>query len=347
MIFTAASTGSSSARLLWDPTQAVPPTLTVFRGTTSVFGAATNLGSVAFDAGLYNDYTAAANTPYWYWLQDSNNVVSGPVTVTTDAVTVTAMGLDEPQKQALYTWAFNALGGLCPVSWRYQAIPRPYRPRVVLNINLVRKAGFSDSLQANGEGLIGDRIATVSVAVYSDSQPAPRGLVNVLTLGTGNYTVTVNGVPFTQNYGTAPANGTVVTTALATLLQAAGFTVYLNGIDPTNQGLIIQNQDPRAPLTLSSTGNLGASVYTPSTAMVLAQVLQASLDVRNNAVRDALNAAGIGVGTVNDPLDLPAMEDMEAELTAQFDFFANLASVLAISGPIIDTVTSVDGTTTN
>lgn len=341
--FTAEATGSKSARLQWDPTQQPTGQFQVYRSLDNIFGNAVTVGS-RLSAGTvwFNDYSLNPATNYWYWLQDQNAVASGPQEITTQAAIVDIVALDETQMDALYDWAYTALAGLIPVSWKYQPSPQDLKPKVELNVLLVRRPGFNDDLRDANESLTGARIATISVNVSSDPQQPSRGVLNVVSLGSGTYTVTVDGTGYSVTYGSAPASATVVMKDIQAKLEAAGFTANLYGVDPLNQGLIIENQDPRLALTLTASVNLTASIYKPPKAMAIAQQLVASLG--QQSLRDALSAAGIGVGTVEDPRDLTVMLDVSAELRAQFDFFINLANVKAVSGPIIDTIQSLNGT---
>jgi len=343
--FTAAPTGSTSARLIWDLTQQPAGTFTVYRSLTAAPSSMAPVSGVLdVSDSVYNDYGLTPSVQYFYWLVDQNGAQNGPQLCPMADAIVTTDALDEAQYDALYDWAFGALGGLYPVSWRYQAMPAPIKPRVVLNVTSLRKAGFSDGQGDEGESLIEPRIGTVSVAVYTEPQSQLRGFVSVKTVAAGTYTITADGTPYSVVYGSAPASATQVMLDLQAQLETGGFATYLNGVDPDNQGLILVSPDPRDALTVTSTGNLLVSVYKPGKAMTLAQRLQSSLEDPN--LREDLYAAGIGVGTVNDVNDISAMLDTEAELTAQFDFYINLAAVYARNVPVIDAIADVDGVLT-
>lgn len=344
MTLTATTTGSKSARLTWDPTLAPASSFQVYRGTTSVFGAASAVGSPQVPGtAVYNDYgPLTPATAYYYWIKDAG-APTGPVPTTTLAAVVDADALGETQMDALYDWAFNALGGLYPVEWRYQPTIQPIKPKAILNVLLVRSPGISDDRRDMGESLVGARIGTVSVAVSTDAQPPMRALAGPSSLVTGNYTLTVNGSAVTVAL-TSPATYTEVSTAMLAALTAAGYSGFLYGSDPTAQSIAFESPDPRGDFTVVAGVNMSASTYTPPKAMTLAQRLVNSLQIPS--LRDALSLAGIGVGTVNDPNDVSVGLETRFELRAQFDFYINVASVLGISGPIIDTVSSVDGTIT-
>lgn len=272
--------------------------------------------------------------------------MSQPLAVTTGAAILAEEALGETQLNALYDWAFGVYLGLYPVDWRWQPVVQPTKPKIVLNATLVRRPGLSDDIRADGEALGGARVVTVSVSVSSDPQPPTRALALPTGLVTGSYTITVNGTPYTVTYGSAPASLTVVSTALLALLDAAGFPGFLYGTDLTAQGVAFENVDPRGSLTVTAGANMGASTYTPPKASTIAQRLNNSLGMGNNSVRDALALAGLSPGTVNDVSDISTMLETRSELRAVFDFYVNAKAVLPISGPIIDTVTSVDGTVT-
>lgn len=293
--------------------------------------------------GLYNDYgPLTPATTYYYWIKPSG-APTGPVAITTQAAVLDADALGETQMDALYDWAYGALAGPYPVEWRYQPAIQPIKPKVILNVLLVRSPGISDDRRDMGESLVGARIATVSVAVSTDSQSPVHALAGPSSLITGSYTLTVNGQAVTVAM-TAPVNLTAVSTAMLAALTQAGYSGFLYGADLTAQSIAFENADPRGNLTVVAGAHMSASTYTPPKAMTLAQRLVNSLQIP--ALRDALSLAGIGVGTVNDPNDVSVGLETRFELRAQFDFYINVASVLAVSGPIIDTVASVDGTIT-
>lgn len=345
MQLTATTTGSGSIRLTWDPTQMPSSRFTVYRGPDSTFAHAAAIGSGALPVGTpwFNDYTASQSTTYFYWLQDQNAVQAGPASATTAARWTNQEALDEPQMNALAAWAASVWSWLYPVLWRYQPVPALRPPRITLNPIVVNDPGEDDGLDNYGEALVGARVATISVQVVTDPAPADRGQVSAASLGAGTYTLTLNSQPLAAVFGSAPANGTAVTTALQALVDAAGgFSTGLYGSDPNNQALLVENADPTMNLALGVSGNLVGTVSTAPKAMTIAQRLHASLG--DNAQRDALFAAGIGVGKRNAVQDVSAMLETQAQLIAQFDFFVNLAEVYPVSDPLIDTVQTPTGT---
>ncbi len=346
MLLTVAATGSTSARLTWDPTLAPSSSFQVYRGVTSSFGSAATVGAPqAPGTALYNDYgPLTPGTTYYYWIKDSGSPVGG-VAITTQAAVVDADALDETQMNALYDWAYGVYNGLFPVEWRYQPMVQQTKPKIILNALLVRSPGLTDDIRDAGESLIGARIATISVNVSTDPQPPVRkGLTPTDTVA-GDYVVTVDTVDFTVNFAAEPATITEVSTAVLAALVEAGYQGFLYGVDPDVQSVALSSADPRADFTVSAGSNMSVATISTPKAMTIAQRLKSSLGA--NLWRDPLSAAGIGVGTVNDVNDLSAALETRFELRAQFDFYINLASVLGISGPIIDTVASVDGTITN
>lgn len=272
--------------------------------------------------------------------------VVGPVSSTTQAATVDADALDEVQMNALYDWAYSVFGGLYPVHWRYQPVVQETKPKIILNAFQVRSPGRTDDIRDAGESLVGARIATVSVNVSTDPQPPGRVGIAPTGLVTGNYTVSINSVEYTVSYPTvAPATITEVSTALLAVLVAAGFQGFLYGVDLDAQNVALESADPRSNFSVGAIDNVDVIGIALPKAMKIAQRLASSLG--QAVYRDALSLAGIGVGTVHDLNDISAALESRFELRVQFDFFINLASVLGVSGPIIDTVASVDGTITN
>ncbi len=343
MLLSVMVTGSTSARLTWDPTLAPSSSFQVYRGVTSSFGAAVAVGgSQVPGTALYNDYALAAGTTYYYWIKDAGAPVGG-VAITTQATTVDQDALDEAQMDALYDWAYGVFNGLYPVEWRYQPFVQPTKPKISLNALLIRSPGRTDDIRDLGEALVGARIATISVNVSTDPQPPVRKGLTPTGLVTGDYVVTVDGTAYTVSL-VAPATITEVSTAILAALVTAGYQGFLYGTDLTAQSVALESADPRASLTVVAGSNMSATTIPTPKAMTIAQRLKSSLGM--DLWRDPLSAAGIGVGTVNDVNDLSAALETRFELRAQFDFYINLASVLGISGPIIDTVASVDGTIT-
>ncbi len=344
MQLTVAPTGSTSARLTWDPTLAPYSSFQVYRGSTSSFGAAAPVGTpLVPGTSLYNDYSLAADTTYYYWIKDAGSPVGG-VAITTQLATVDADALDETQMDALYDWAYGVFNGLYPVEWANQPMVQQTKPKIILNVLLVRSPGRTDDIRDAGEALVGARIATISVNVSTDPQPPARVGCTPVDIASGDYTVTVNSTSYTVNFASAPSTVTEVSTKILDALTQAGFQGFLYGVDPDAQSIALENADPRDDLVVTVSGNMvSAAIATPK-AMTIAQRLKSNLGA--NLYRDALTKAGIGVGTVNDINNLSAALETRFELRAQFDFFINLASVLGISGPIIDTVASVDGTIT-
>ncbi len=345
MLLTVASTGSTSARLTWDPALAPSSSFQVYRGVTSSFGAAAAVDTPQVPGtALYNDYTLAPGTTYYYWIKDAGSPVGG-VAIATQAATVDQDALGEEQMDALYDWAYGVFNGLYPVEWRYQPMVQQTKPKISLNVLIIRSPGLTDDIRDNGESLTGARIATVSVNVSTDPQPPVRKGLTPTGLVAGDYVVTVDDVPFTASYASAPSTITEVSEALLAALQTAGYHGFLYGTDLDTQSVALESADPRADFVVSAGSNMSAATTPTAKAMTIAQRLKSSLGV--NIWRDLLSVAGIGVGTVNDVNDLSAALETRFELRAQFDFYINLASVLAVSGPIIDTVASVDGTITD
>jgi hypothetical protein len=117
-------------------------------------------------------------------------------------------------------------------------------------------------------------------------------------------------------------------------------------VDTANQVLAVEPADPNGSLTVTAGSNMGTANFSPLKAMTIAQRLLTALNAPQ--FEAILSAGGIGVGTTHDVNDISSMLDnITAEYRAQFDFYANLASNMAISGPIIDTVASFDGTITD
>jgi hypothetical protein len=339
-------TGTTSARLLWDPTQDPGATFNVYRGTTNVFGSATKLTSSALAVGafLYNDYSASADTLYYYWLEDQNSNVFGPASVTTDAVTPSENELDETQLNALFTWANTVLGGLYPIQWAYQPLDQGINPKVVLNVVSVEKPLYSDDLRANNQVYAGARTALISVTVSSVPQSSERTLISIPEALSGTYTVTINGVAFTVTYRSAPTNTTVILQALLALIQADYDNAGLCGLDPANQILFVQPTDGNVEeltITVSSNINTPTTAQTPK-AMSIAQTLRNSLEDPVN--RDPLWAANIAIAAYSVIRDISTNLQTSAELRAQFDLDLNLAAVTQTTPPIIDTVTPLTGT---
>src|ERR1019366_6538616 len=123
---------------------------------------------------VFNDYgPLTPSTTYYYWIKDAGAPVGG-VAITTQAAIVSADAVDEAQLNALYAWAYGVYGGLYKVEWANQPTPQPIKPKVILNVLLVRRPGFNDDVRDSGESLVGARIGTVSVSVSTDPQPPVR-----------------------------------------------------------------------------------------------------------------------------------------------------------------------------
>ncbi len=360
--FTTTATGSTSIRLVFGP-QAVPgATYTVYRGTTAIYGSATAIsGVLAQTDPWYNDYAASPATTYYYWLVDQNSNVSGPGSATTLASQVNQDALDEPQMNALFAWAWGVWQGLYTTYWRYQPVPQPYDPKIILNCTTITDHGGTDWMDPYGEALIGSRTATITVLTSSNPVPATRYLAantNGDAPGTGTYslTVTLNGVvtTFSTTFATTPTNGTAVSAALIALMQddqtpvapspvvTTGLNAWLVGTDLNNQQIAVEALDPSSVLVVAAGTNMQASSLVPPKAIVLAQRLFASLN--DPGVIDQLSAAGIGVGDRHAVQDVSAMLETSAELVASFDFYINLAEVYPINPGVIDTVQAGTGT---
>ena len=342
-------TGSTSERLTWDPTQDPGATFNVYRGTTNVFGSATKLTAspLALGIAIYNDYTASANTLFYYWIEDQNSNVFGPVSGTTDAAIASVNELDETQLNALFTWANSALNGLYPIQWGYQPLDQGINPKVILNVVSIDKPAFNDDLRANNAAYAGTRNALVSVTASSVPQSSPRSLISIPSALVGTYTITINSIPFSVTYASPPVNTTKILSDLLVLIIADYDNAGLIGLDPANQVLFVQPTDGNAPaLAITVTSNINAvtTAQTPK-AMPIAQILRNSLEDPVN--RDPLWAANIAIANISAIRDISQMLDIGAELRAQFDLDLNLAAVTATTPPIIDTVTPLTGTYSN
>ena len=331
-------TGSTSLMLVWDPTSQPSGTFSVYRSLTNSFAAATLLTTMPLIVGTtkYIDYACQPSTAYFYWLVDQNSLQNGPVTATTIAAPAYQDAIDETQMNALWSWAYSVFKGLYPAYWRYQPVPQPLKPKIILNVTTIKDGSWSDERVNRGEALKGGKVATVSVAISSDPNPPMRGLLIVTNLAVGSYTLAIGSDAFTASYPVAPVSSTVVVQNLQDQLEAAGYTCLQYGTDPAAQSLIVENSDPRSPLTAAVTGPLGWTVYAPPKAFTMAQRLRASLV--DPAVRELLSAAGIGVGSRLNVNDVSSMLDTRAELSAQFDFYVNVAQIYPVNAGRIDGV---------
>ncbi len=339
---------SASSRLLWDIGVVMTDTYNIYRGTADDFSAATLIANVDANTGVYNDYALVESTTYYYWVTrvyKSAESLSGPsVSLTTAAAEVLEDAIDSDKEDALWQWANDALDSLFPVTWRYQPVPQMPKPRVLLNFMGATQFGWDD-VRDNSKLLSGSRTGVVSVLVMSDPRPPKRGLVTVKTLEAGEYLVKLNDVDYSVIYGSTPSSKNVVLQDLLTKILATNnktLTAWIYGVAGAVEGLAIASFDPDVVLTMNNTANLDIVLMTPPNAMTIANRMAASLG--DQALRDPLNAANIGIGSVGDVKDLSALLDTRYELRAQFDFKVNLSSNRPISTPTIDTVESIAGT---
>jgi hypothetical protein len=349
VLFYAEYAGSSSIKLFWSVIQSSAPFFDIYCGTDSTFAHAAKVGTnVDLFAGLFNCYSLSPGSQYFFWVSDPQGNVSGPVECTTMAMVVDTPAMDEAQMDALQEWAFNTFDGAYPVIWKYQVAVQPTKPKIVLNVLSVIADGSSDDLRDMNERLAGSRRAMISVNVSTDPQPQMRAMCSPNSaLPAGDYSVIVSDgltpVTYKVAYAAPPASMTVVSSDLADVLKAVGFTAWLSGLDDDAQMLMIEHSDPRAIFSVTGGDNFTTQTFRPIKAMTMAQRLQASLS--SPFVREALSLAFVSPGTTGDIKDLSEILETKAELRAQFDFPVFLASNLAVAGPIIDTVASVDGTT--
>lgn len=332
---------SKTVRLTWDDPQD-GSIFGVLRNTTSDYNTAEMISDpLAVGATVFNDYEAEPETEYWYWLVNQVAAVLGPTMTVTPEAPETKVALGEEQRDALVDWAWAAGSKLYPVMWRYQPASQPLKPSTRLNVISIRRAGLKDYRAGHGDELRGQRSATCSVLVVSDPQPPQRALVTIGTVQQGEYTIVVDGDQTVVSFDAAPPDASTVAKAIVEALIAKGYGAILTGDEP-GEGLAFESKDPRAPFTVTVSSNMTLVVAEPVTAQDLAQAMMDSLS--DPSVLEQLADAGISVGTVNDINDLSGAFETRDELRAQFDFTIGVASTLAVQEPVIDTVTSTEGT---
>jgi hypothetical protein len=161
---TASPTGSTSARLQWSDI-AGASNYTVMRGLNSTFSAAVSLAAVAPGVKVYNDYSLAPDTVYWYWVVAAGSP-SNPDSIQTYKAPITGSTWVQLQ-DALYAWVTAVLGAV-PVAWAGQGETKQIKPFVILTLVGPTKVPALDHLQDHNESLGGNRTYRVTVAAYTD-----------------------------------------------------------------------------------------------------------------------------------------------------------------------------------
>lgn len=346
-------TGSTSNRLVWQ-TQDLPTThYLVYRSVDNNFAHASVVATLT-PTSYYNDYgPLTPATDYFYWVSRKLGAVestpSGPIDLKTQAAQAQNDAMSPAQQDALFTWANDLFSSVYSVMWANEPMDKPQRPLIVLNRTGLNPTGAADDIRGDFENLSGGRIGTISVKVLTDPQPPENGraLVSITNLTTAAYTVTINGVAYaTAVFGTTPTNDAVLQ-ALQAVIPVGVARAWICGNDAASDAaqqefLAIEAAIPSGALSVTVDGNMAVQTIEVLDAWTIAGRLFSSLGMP--LLRDTLNLAGIGVGSLHPMQDLSGPMETKFEVRVQFDFFINVDEDTPLTTPIIDTVTSVDGT---
>lgn len=144
----------------------------LYFGETSVFANATLFCPILQGVGRAIIGALQAETQYWFWIVAEDAL--GGLSVETSATCTTKeepgedFAMDVVQK-AIYDWAVDNFGDYA-VIWEKTNGPKPGKPFATLDIKSSAQFGGQDHVR-EGARLCGNRALTVSVNVYSNSNP--------------------------------------------------------------------------------------------------------------------------------------------------------------------------------